>query len=352
MLQGAILSLEKSNNQNIELLIKDSKREDKNIITSYYELINENVDIILGPVFSENIKLISPIAKTENTMIITFSNNTEVIDKNIFISGLTPEDEIRAIFNYMLPKGKKKYGLILPNNNYGNRSKNLITEILNNNDAELIQSVFYNASDPDFYKVARKIANFEEREKNLKKRLEELKNLNTSKALKEYEILKDRDTLGNLEFDCIYIGVENIKHLSMITSILPYYDVDPKLIIYIGNSLWSHSVLLKEPALEGGIFSNVIYGNYKNFEDSYINTFEKKPHKISSLAYDIIGLISILQQKNKIINYENITNSSGFLGTNGLFRFRKNGNIERKLSIYQIKKQKIIEIKKADLVFN
>ena len=123
-------------------------------------------------------------------------------------------------------------------------------------------------------------------------------------------------------------------------------------VLCIGNSLWAHNIALKEPALEKAIFPNVNQINYENFVTEYQNNFILKPHKISSLAYDLIGLISSLQKNNQEINISNMTNKNGFIGSNGLFRFNEDGDIERSLSIFQIKNQKINEIKKAELNFN
>ena len=137
----------------------------------------------------------------------------------------------------------------------------------------------------------------------------------------------------------------------MLTSVLPYYDVDPKKVLYIGNSLWANNVALKEPALEKGIFTSFSKKKYGNFELEYSEAFAATPHRIAYLAFDLVGLISNLQKKNKKINVSNITASNGFIGTNGLFRFRSNGSIQRSLSIFQIKNQNPIEIKKANLNF-
>ena len=352
LLKASQLSLTKTKNKNIKLFIKDTEEKNKNIISSYYELINEGVDIILGPLFSKNIELIKPISNDEEVIMITFSNNTDMKSKNIFISGLTPENEIREVLKYALAKGQNKFGVILPNNQYGNRSKNLIESLLLENQGQLIKLVLYDSENPDFYKVAKLIANYDQRKIDLEKKLEELKKLNTLESAKNYKILKNKDTLGDLSFNSIYIGAENIKHLSMLASILPYYDVDPKKVLYIGNSLWSHNIALKEPALEKAIFPNVNQIKYGNFLTDYQNNFVSKPHKVSSLAYDLIGLISSLQKNNQEISISNITNKNGFIGSNGLFRFNENGDIERSLSIFQIKNQKIKEVKKSDLNFN
>jgi hypothetical protein len=284
--------------------------------------------------------------------MITFSNNISLKSENTFISGLTPENEIAEILEYALSKGKKKFGVILPDNDYGLRSKKLIESLLLNKQGQVSKLVLYNSESPDFYQAAKLIADYDNRKLKLEKKLQELKNLNTVAAKKEYKIIKNKDTLGDLEFDSLYIGSESVKHLSMLASILPYYDVDPKEVLYIGNSLWSHNIALKEPALEKGIFPDFSKINYTNYDEEYFKTFDQKPHKISSIAYDLIGLLSSLQTNNKDITIINITNNSGFLGTNGLFRFNKDGNVERSLSIYQIKNQQTEEIKKASLNFN
>ena len=352
MLKASQLSLNKLKNKNIKLIIKDTEDINKNIITSYYELINEDVDIILGPLFSKNIKLINSISLDEDTIMITFSNNIEIKNENTFISGLAPEDEIKAVLKYAIKNGKKKFGAVLPNNKYGLRSKKLIENLLLEYQVQLTEVVLYDSENPDFYKTAKIIANYDIRKYELEKKIEELKDLKSVESKRKYKLLKNKDTLGDLDFDSIFIGAENIKHLSMLVSILPYYDVDPKEVLYLGNSLWSNNIALKEPALEKSFFPNVDQINYKNFEIEYMDAFEKKPHKISSLAYDLIGLISTLQKNNQKVDILGLTNENGFIGSNGLFRFKKDGNIERSLSIFQIKNQKIKEIKKANSNFN
>jgi hypothetical protein len=351
LLKAAKLSLNKTQNRNIQLFIKDTENSNTNIISSYYDLINEEVDIILGPLFTKNIKIISPLSEDEKTLMITFSNNSEIKNKNTFISGLTPEDEIREVIDYAMSKGSKKFGLIFPNNEYGLRSKKLIENLMLEKNGVISEFVFYNSKKPDFYRVSKKIANYEQRKLKLEKKLEELKNTNTVDAETKYKKLKNQDTLGELEFDSLFIGAENVKHISMLASILPYYDVDPKKVVYLGNSLWANNVALKEPALEKSIFTSFSEKKFGNFKLEYSEAFNAQPHQIAYLAFDLVGLISNLQKKNKKINISNITASNGFIGTNGLFRFRSDGSIQRSLSVFQIKNQNPIEVRKANLNF-
>ena len=77
--------------------------------------------------------------------MITFSNNISLKSENTFISGLTPENEIAEILKYVLSNGKKKFGVILPDNDYGLRSKKLIESLLLNKQGQISKLVLYNS---------------------------------------------------------------------------------------------------------------------------------------------------------------------------------------------------------------
>ena len=100
--------------------------------------------------------------------MITLSNNTEIKNTNIFISGLTPENEITEVLKYAISKGKKKFCIILPDNRYGLRSKKLIENILINNKSQISKIVLYDPKKPDFYQVVKEVANYEKRKIKLK----------------------------------------------------------------------------------------------------------------------------------------------------------------------------------------
>ena len=164
-----------------------------------------------------------------------------------------------------------------------------------------------------------------------------------------------------VQFPIKYYGLEEILTYGAFSYPIAFLITDlvnrfygktvAKKVVYIGNSLWANNVALKEPALEKGIFTSFSKKKFGNFELEYYEVFDATPHQIAYLAFDLVGLISNLQKKNKKINVSNITDSNGFIGTNGLFRFRSDGSVQRSLSVFQIKNQNPIEVKKANLNF-
>ena len=343
LLNASQLALNKTQNKDIKFFVRDTGNKD-DITKNFYSLLNEDVDIILGPIFSQNILKIQPLAKDENIQIITFSNNTQVTQNNLYIFGLTLEDEVQSILEFSIKSKNKKLAAILPDNDYGKRIQNEIKKFHNNNQSQLVKMIMYNPNDPDFYQISKNISEYEQRKINLGLKIKELEALNTESSKKEIRSLKNLDTYGDLPFDSLFIGVESFKQLSMISSILPYYDVDPKKIQYLGNSIWNKDSIIKEPGLNNSLFTTLDRESTASFQEEYLEVFNQKPHSIASLAYDAVGMVISLNENKKPIDVSSLTSNQGFIGINGTFKFHLNGNIERQPSIYRVKNEKIYKV--------
>ena len=344
LLNASQLALNKTQNKNIKFFVRDTGNED-HITKNFYSLLSEDIDIILGPIFSKNILKIQPLAKDEDIQIITFSNNSKVAQNNLYVFGLTLEDEVQSILEYSIKLENKKLAVILPDNEYGKRINNEIEKFHYNNQSQVVKTIVYNPIKPDFYEISKNISEYEERKIKLGLKIKELETLNTESSKKEIKRLKNLDTLGNLPFDSLFIGVENFKQLSMISSILPYYDVDPKKIQYLGNSVWNKDSIVKEPGLNNSLFTSLDRDSTTNFKKEYLEVFNQKPHPIASLAYDAVGLVVSLKENKKRIDASSLTSKKGFLGINGEFKFYIDGNIKRNPSIYRVKNEKLYKVK-------
>ena len=73
----------------------------------------------------------------------------------------------------------------------------------------------------------------------------------------------------------------------------------------------------------------------ERFNSKYSGVYGSNPPRIASLAYDAVSLAAGLARQGDFSSAA-ITNSAGFQGQNGLFRFRSTGLIERGLSILEM----------------
>ena len=343
LLNAVHLALSQVDNQRIKIYVKDSS-EVGSVTKSYYELLDRNVNIIIGPIFSDKVSELRSIAEESEIPILTFSNNIEIISDNIFAGGLMLENEIETILDFVLKEKYTNIAIIAPENSYGKRIIKKSEDYLSLKDTNINKKVLFDEKNPDFYEIAKNISNYDLRKNALKVEIERLKAVNTFESNQEIKLLKRKDTLGKLEFEGLLIAVESFQQLSLLSSILPYYDVDQKEVQYLGTSIWNKDTIIKEPGLENSVFVSLNKNKVQVFNTLYKNSFNKNPHPIAIYAFDTIGLISSLNKNNLLINKENILSLDGFNGLSGKFKFKKNGEVSRSLMLYRIQNEKIINV--------
>ena len=343
LLNASQLALYTSKNSNINFIVKDVG-ETKNLTKSFYELVNDDVELIVGPVFSEKLKILNPMSRDENVKLISFSNNIDITSKNLSAFGLSPEDEIEKLFRYCDSKNLKRIKVILPENIYGNKIKD---KILNLKKLDLnIDSKFfyYDPKNPDFYEVSKRVANYETRKENLKNEISRLSEFTDEISKAKIKKLKKLDTYGELNFDALLIIVNKFDELISFSSVLPYYDVDPKKIQYLGTSTWNKTAIVKEPSLNGGIFTDIDQDSLEKFINHYEKYFKEKPHELAAFAFDIIGLIAKLQSKDGSLTKLKTIETVSYSGVTGKFRLLNSGRTSRTPEIYKIKNETIVKL--------
>ena len=344
LLNAAQMALEKINGNNLIVYIADTG-DDRLLLENLYFLINKEIDVLIGPVFTDKIIKIKDILIENEIITISLSNNSELIENRFHAFGLTLEDEINELLVYSLARNFKRYAVVTPDNNYGRRVKKYIEKFNSINNQLKFKFIIYDEESPDFYEVSKLISDFENRKIKLEYEIELLKKVDSIENLEKLKELEKLDTYGELDFEAILLLTQNFNELSNLSSILPYYDVDPKKIQYMGNSLWSKDQALKEPGLENGYFTARNIDSRKIFETAYAQIFKDKPHSLATYTYDLIGLISKIQSINNNFEIQLLYSDKGFIGTDGWFRIHENGKVSRKPNIYKIKNQKFKIIK-------
>ena len=341
LLNSAQLAVEKKNNKKIVFTIIDTGDEEQ-LLYQLYNVLEDDIDIIIGPVFSDKVIQVREVSKNKGIPIVAFSNNSKIQDNRLYVFGLKLEDEIKELLTYSIKRNLKKYAVLVPRNEFGSRVEKEIRQFQSENNFSTFNFTFYNPNSPDFYDVSKNVSNFEERKANLEKKIKQLEKENSEKAKEELKKLKKLDTYGELNFEALLIFAQNFQEVSNFSSILPYYDVDPKKIQFIGSSLWTKNLALKEPGLDNGYFTSLNIDNRKKFEDEYLKIFKSKPHSLATLSYDIVGLISNLHNNESYFSTQKLHNPNGFIGINGWFKMMPSGKVLRQPNIYKIKNQKFV----------
>ena len=146
------------------------------------------------------------------------------------------------------------------------------------------------------------------------------------------------ETTGNVDFTHLILPDYSIRLLE-IAPLLPFYDVDPNKVQFVGTGVWDDKAFFDEPSLQGAIFSGIEEIKRKDFFYDYEYIYKERPIRTATIPYDLMGIISYivdqkmtLQAAYKLLDNGNIK----FEGIDGKFFFVKN-SIFRELDILKIK---------------
>ena len=157
---------------------------------------------------------------------------------------------------------------------------------------------------------------------------------NQKKRLKKLERFK---TTSDYDFTHILIADYGLN-LLQVAPLLPYYDIDPNIVQFMGTGVIDDKTFFYEPSLQGAIFPGIPEKRRINLINNYVEIYEEEFLRISTLPYDLMGLINFIYTKEykfgDVIELLNNPNKK-FDGIDGNFYF-KNNMIERDLNILKI----------------
>ncbi len=306
-----------------ELIIKDTKANPSLAKKATKELVEQNVDIILGPFFSSSLNASLKIAKYKNIPLISFSSDKKQKEEGVYLMGFEPEIQITNITDYTIKKNYKRFAALLPNSKYGKRVLNTYRKVLNKNKLLLNKVELYDPKTTDF---ETNIQNLVGLDKNPKLEKDEETGENP---------LEDFDP----GFDVLLL-IETGNRLRQASATLTYYGVDFKKVKLIGTGEWYIDNIGSEPGLLGAWFVAPNPNLWKDFKKKFYKLYNYEPIRLSSLAHDSLTTVfSIIDKNEKIyeLNYNDFQNSYGFTGIDGEFKFLSDGTVQRQLSILEVK---------------
>ena len=180
-----------------------------------------------------------------------------------------------------------------------------------------------------------KLTNYKQRKINLESRIKKLEKSDLNEDLKELNNLKQKHTIGKVNFDSIIIIDFGSGIKSILTS-LAYTDVLEKDVLIIAANQWFDDSILSESSVKNFYFPSIDLNNLKKYRKKFYDFYGYKPNDITILSYDSIGLIYYLWKKDiKINNIRDFNIKREIKGKIGKFTILEN-KIIQKLNIYNL----------------
>jgi hypothetical protein len=138
----------------------------------------------------------------------------------------------------------------------------------------------------------------------------------------------------------VFLTADTAGALPLVTQLLADVGLSSASAQFIGLTRWDiPAATLALPGIQGGWFALPDPALYAQYQSRYQAAYSEPPHPISGLAYDGIAAIGALMKSGASgpVSKAALTQGAGFVGVNGIFRLRSDGQNERGLAVAQIK---------------
>lgn len=330
---AAQLALFEFNNPNIVLMPKATGSA-ASAQQAAVQAITEGADLILGPLFAEEVTAIAPVARASNVPVVAFSSDITVAGRDVYLLSFPPDEDVARIVDFAVMSGMTKFAALIPQDDYGDRVAAAFRRSVADHGSTITDLVTYPTSVEAMNNPVQRAAHYGARHQALVAKRNALQKAGDAAGAKALEKV---DTVGDLPYQAIFLP-EGGERLKALAPLLPYYDIDPRKIKFLGTGLWDDPTLTREPSLDGGWFPAPPPEAHRQFVLRYARVYHATPPRIASLAYDGVSLAVALSAHPAEGRFgaAALTHPDGFAGVDGIFRFMPDGRTERGLAVMEI----------------
>ena len=254
--------------------------------------------LILGPLLSEDVSAVAPIARAADVPVLSFSNDSSVAGNGVFIMGFVPGQSVERVVGHARAKGMRRFGALVPKNVYGDRAAAAFRDAVTDSGGTLVAMEGYDRSASAMSGAARRLA-----------------------SAGAMDAVLIADSGGNAVRAVPLVNADGTRQV-------------------LGTELWNtDAALASNPVMRGAWFASVSDSLYGQLAGKYRTRFGKQPYRLASLGYDAVLLtVRVSREWRPGTNFPTarLMASDGFGGIDGIFRFNQRGVAVRSLEVAEI----------------
>jgi hypothetical protein len=296
---AAELAIAETGGADVTLLVKDDRSSAEGARAAAEAALAEGADLIIGPLFANGVREAGRVARAKGKPVIAFSTDASTAAGGVYLLSFLIESYVDRIVDYAVSKGKKSVAALAPQNDYGNVAIAAFQSAAARRDLRVMAIERY--APGGVAAAAQKVA-----------------------------------SLGG-QIDTLFIP-EQAEAMAGVAQALTTAGVDGRKVQLLGTGLWNDARVLKLPGLQGAWFAAPENAGFNAFATRYRAKYGSDPTRIATLGYDAASLAAALARTQGSQRFADsvLTNTSGFNGADGVFRFRPDGLNDRGLAVLQI----------------
>lgn len=254
--------------------------------------------LILGPLLSEDVTVVAPVARAAGVPVLSFSNDSGVAGNGVFIMGFVPGQSVDRVVGHARAKGLRRFGALVPRNVYGDRAAAAFREAVNGSGATLVAVEAYDRSATAMSGAARRLG-----------------------SAGPIDAVLIADSGGNAVRAVPLVNADGTRQV-------------------MGTELWNtDAALASSPVMRGAWFASVSDSLYGQLATKYRTRFGRQSYRLASLGYDAVLLtVRVARDWKPGTDFPSgrLLAPDGFGGIDGIFRFNQRGVAVRALEVSEI----------------
>ncbi|WP_193140539.1 MULTISPECIES: penicillin-binding protein activator [unclassified Meridianimarinicoccus] len=292
----------------IDLRVYDTAGNANQAANMARNAVAEGADVIVGPLFAEAAAAVGVAVAGTNTAVLSFSNNGDIAGGNVFVLGATFDNTARRMMGYAKKQGIDSVMVVNGQTTAEQIGRDAIVRAAQDYGIRIAGSESFAMSQEGVVAAAPRI-------------------------------VAQTQASGA---SALFLTSNTDTALPIITQLLPEQGLTPESIQYIGLTRWDvPASALALPGVQGGWFALPDTQALNQFSSRYSTAFGAAPHSIAGLGYDGIAAVGALAGSNNGLSPSSFTQSRGFAGASGVFRFLQNGSNQRALSVATIQNKAV-----------
>lgn len=290
---AAKLALFDTNNQQIQLSVFNTAETGAAAAAS--RAIAEGNQLILGPLLSDEVRAVAPVAQRARVPVIAYSNDAQAAAAGVYILGFSPAQSIERVVLHARQQGANRFAALVPAGVYGERSSRAFLSAVQRAGGQVTTVETYGALS-DARAAARRLSN---------------------RGAVDSVLIADGGRAA--------------------AAIAPSVRVGPRL---LGTELWASDRSLGTTArLRGALYAAAPDARFQQLASRYRARYGRAPMRLASLGYDSM-LLTVRAarswQPGRRFPVRALNEPEGFAGVDGIFRFGRDNVAQRAFEVRQV----------------
>jgi hypothetical protein len=316
--------------------VRDTGGTAAGAVTAAQAAIAAGDGMILGPLTSAEAHAVAPIAQGANVNVLAFTNDSTVGAPGIWALGITPDEQVKRVLSAASAAGRTQVAGLLPDTDFGHA----LATALQAGTASLSEPApnitFYDTGFSNINQAARTISDFADRGEGLEDRIKKARDLDTAAGRQQARALEHQQ-IPPPAFNALFVGATAGDELAEIATLLPFYAVNQPQVQLLGPALWLSlaPAMAKTPVYNGALFAAPDPATAAGFDAKYQSVYNSAPPAIADVAFDAAAIAHLIAGEGGYTSTQ-LTDPTGFAGTDGVLQLLPNGQVQRGLAVFQV----------------